>query len=97
MAVQVCGKQTGHAEVVAITYDPSVITFKDLLDVFFTVSHVANNVLLLQAILLKSNAVWTVEGQLSLASHIVSVTFDGAPQADGSCVQGARLGCPWLS
>jgi peptide-methionine (S)-S-oxide reductase len=35
--VQVCGKQTGHAEVVAITFDPKVITFKDLLDVFFTV------------------------------------------------------------
>jgi peptide methionine sulfoxide reductase MsrA len=33
----VCGKQTGHAEVVAITFDPKVITFKDLLDVFFTV------------------------------------------------------------
>jgi peptide-methionine (S)-S-oxide reductase len=34
---QVCGKQTGHAEVVAITFDPKVITFKDLLDVFFTI------------------------------------------------------------
>lgn len=33
---QVCGKQTGHAEVVAITYNPNIITFKDLLDVFFT-------------------------------------------------------------
>jgi peptide methionine sulfoxide reductase MsrA len=37
LAVQVCSKQTGHAEVVAITFDPSVITFRDLLDVFFTV------------------------------------------------------------
>jgi len=33
----VCGKKTGHAEVIAITYDPSVISFKDLLDVFFTI------------------------------------------------------------
>ena len=34
---QVCGKQTGHAEVVQITYDPQVITYRDLLDVFFTI------------------------------------------------------------
>jgi peptide-methionine (S)-S-oxide reductase len=34
---QVCGGRTGHAEVVQITYDPNVISFKDLLDVFFTI------------------------------------------------------------
>lgn len=34
---QVCGKKTGHAEVVQITYDPEKIAFKDLLDVFFTI------------------------------------------------------------
>jgi len=34
---QVCGKQTGHAEVVQITFDPDVITYSDLLDVFFTI------------------------------------------------------------
>ena len=34
---QVYGKQTGHAEVVQITYDPQVITYRDLLDVFFTI------------------------------------------------------------
>jgi peptide-methionine (S)-S-oxide reductase len=34
---QVCGGRTGHAEVVQITYDPSVVTFRDLLDVFFTI------------------------------------------------------------
>ena len=34
---QVCSGATGHAEVVQITFDPSVITFKDLLDVFFTI------------------------------------------------------------
>ena len=34
---QVCGGNTGHAEVVQITFDPRVITFRDLLDVFFTI------------------------------------------------------------
>jgi peptide-methionine (S)-S-oxide reductase len=34
---QVCGGRTGHAEVVQITYDPSVVSYRDLLDVFFTI------------------------------------------------------------
>src|SRR3954463_12608902 len=34
---QVCSGATGHAEVVQIEFDPSVITFRDLLDVFFTI------------------------------------------------------------
>lgn len=33
----VCGGDTGHAEVVRITFDPEVITFSALLDVFFTI------------------------------------------------------------
>lgn len=33
----VCSGKTGHAEVVQITFDPAVITFRDLLDVFFTI------------------------------------------------------------
>ncbi|REJ86993.1 MAG: peptide-methionine (S)-S-oxide reductase [Planctomycetota bacterium] len=32
---QVCSKQTGHAEVIQITYDPEVVSFAELLDVFF--------------------------------------------------------------
>lgn len=32
----ICNGDTGHAEVVQITFDPDVITFRDLLDVFFT-------------------------------------------------------------
>src|SRR5437764_9985728 len=34
---QVCSGMTGHAEAVQIRFDPSVISYKDLLDVFFTV------------------------------------------------------------
>lgn len=33
---QVCGKRTGHAEVVQLTFDPSVIGLADILRVFFT-------------------------------------------------------------
>jgi peptide-methionine (S)-S-oxide reductase len=34
---QVCGKTTGHAEVVQVTFDPAVVTYADLLRVFFTI------------------------------------------------------------
>ena len=33
----VCSGMTGHAEVVQITFDPSVVSFRDLLGVFFTI------------------------------------------------------------
>lgn len=32
---EVCTGETGHAEVVRVTFDPAVITFKDILTVFF--------------------------------------------------------------
>jgi peptide-methionine (S)-S-oxide reductase len=32
---QVCGGDTGHAEAIRITYDPAVISYNDLLDIFF--------------------------------------------------------------
>jgi peptide-methionine (S)-S-oxide reductase len=32
----VCGKKTGHAEVVRIRFDPSEVSFETLIDVFFT-------------------------------------------------------------
>jgi peptide-methionine (S)-S-oxide reductase len=34
---QVCGKRTGHAEVVQVEFDPAEITFAELLEVFFTI------------------------------------------------------------
>lgn len=34
---EVCAKQTGHAEVVQVTYDPEEASFADLLRVFFTI------------------------------------------------------------
>jgi peptide-methionine (S)-S-oxide reductase len=34
---QVCTGRTGHAEVVQITFDPAAVSFRDLLDVFFTI------------------------------------------------------------
>jgi peptide-methionine (S)-S-oxide reductase len=33
----VCTGATGHAEVTQITFDPAVISFRDLLDIFFTI------------------------------------------------------------
>ena len=32
---EVCGGQTGHAEAIAVTFDPAVINYADLLDVHF--------------------------------------------------------------
>jgi peptide-methionine (S)-S-oxide reductase len=33
----VCSGNTGHAEVVQITFDPSVVSYHDLLEIFFTI------------------------------------------------------------
>ncbi|HEX5705966.1 MAG TPA: peptide-methionine (S)-S-oxide reductase MsrA [Pyrinomonadaceae bacterium] len=33
---QVCTGATGHAEVVRVTFDPRVVSFRDILEVFFT-------------------------------------------------------------
>ena len=32
---QVCGKGTGHAEVVQVTFDPAVVSYREVLEVFF--------------------------------------------------------------
>ncbi|PIQ11302.1 MAG: peptide-methionine (S)-S-oxide reductase [Hydrogenophilales bacterium CG_4_10_14_3_um_filter_58_23] len=34
---QICSGTTGHAEAVRITFDPAVISFRELLEVFFTI------------------------------------------------------------
>ena len=34
---QVCAKTTGHAEVVQIAYDPAIVSYDDLLRIFFTI------------------------------------------------------------
>jgi peptide-methionine (S)-S-oxide reductase len=34
---QVCTGATGHAEVVKLTFDPTVIGYRDLLEIFFTI------------------------------------------------------------
>jgi peptide-methionine (S)-S-oxide reductase len=34
---EVCSGRTGHAEVVQITFDPDVVSYRELLEVFFTI------------------------------------------------------------
>ena len=34
---QVCSGTTGHAEVVRVTFDPGVVSYHDLLEIFFTI------------------------------------------------------------
>jgi peptide-methionine (S)-S-oxide reductase len=34
---QVCGGRTGHAEVVRLTFDPAVVSFREILQVFFVI------------------------------------------------------------
>jgi len=34
---QVCNGTTGHAEVVQLTFDPDVISYRDIVEVFFTI------------------------------------------------------------
>ncbi len=34
---QVCGGQTGHAEVVKLAFDPQQISYREILEIFFTI------------------------------------------------------------
>jgi peptide-methionine (S)-S-oxide reductase len=33
----VCSGTTGHAEVIQVTYDPAMVSYRDLVDIFFTI------------------------------------------------------------
>jgi peptide-methionine (S)-S-oxide reductase len=34
---EICTGSSGHAEVIQVTFDPSILTYRDILDVFFTI------------------------------------------------------------
>ncbi|MBI3943499.1 MAG: peptide-methionine (S)-S-oxide reductase MsrA [Chloroflexi bacterium] len=34
---QVCSERTGHAEVIQITFDPQIISYREVLEIFFTI------------------------------------------------------------
>jgi peptide-methionine (S)-S-oxide reductase len=34
---QVCGGKTGHAEVVQVTFDPAVVSYREILEIFFAI------------------------------------------------------------
>ena len=34
---QVCGGNTGHAEVVQVTYDPEIVSYEEIVNIFFTI------------------------------------------------------------
>jgi peptide-methionine (S)-S-oxide reductase len=34
---QVCSETTGHAEVVQVTFDPTVVSFREILEVYFSI------------------------------------------------------------
>jgi peptide-methionine (S)-S-oxide reductase len=34
---EICTGRSGHAEVIQVTFDPSLLSFRDILDIFFTV------------------------------------------------------------
>ncbi|VVE35245.1 peptide-methionine (S)-S-oxide reductase [Pandoraea soli] len=71
---QVCEGETGHAEVVRLTYDPSVVTFEELLIVFFqihdptTVNRQGNDI----GTQYRSAIFYQDEAQKTAAEHLIA-------------------------
>ncbi|WP_301233989.1 peptide-methionine (S)-S-oxide reductase MsrA [Pandoraea cepalis] len=71
---QVCEGETGHAEVVRLTYDPSVVTFEELLVVFFqihdptTVNRQGNDI----GTQYRSAIFYQDEAQKTAAEHLIA-------------------------
>ncbi len=71
---QVCSGETGHAEVIKIEYDPNVISYQDLLTVFFathdptTLNRQGNDV----GTQYRSIILYTSEEQKSAAEHQIA-------------------------
>ena len=71
---QVCSGQTGHAEVVRVRFDPSVVSLRELLEVFFAV-HDPTSLNRQGADVgtqYRSGIYWNTEAQASVAREVIA-------------------------